>query len=144
MSSCTECHGAEGNQHTSENCPRFKRTNPSSQSNPTQNRDDELRKKIYRMLTEDQSTAVQESFIGDLQEYEADEIMILIHQHTEEAVKETLLSLRNTLPDPDDNAQFSPNGSGGWHTPTYKLAAGDFIRDIDALIDELTTTERQE
>lgn len=31
MSSCTECHGAEGNRHTSNDCPRWKKSTPPTE-----------------------------------------------------------------------------------------------------------------
>jgi len=58
---------------------------PDTNTHPEQ---ESLREKIYKLLVEDQATAVQETFIGDLQEYETDEIMHLIEQDREQAVRE--------------------------------------------------------
>lgn len=55
MSSCTECHGAEGNHHTSMNCPRFKRQAMNSQSDNTHQPLDEaeLREAVTQAIIND-------------------------------------------------------------------------------------------
>lgn len=57
-------------------------------------------------------------------------------KYLDEVVKAHLLAtleeLKAELP-----TKFSPDGAGGWHVPTYKLAIDDFTELLDAEIAEI-------
>ena len=71
------------------------------------------------------------------------EVLELVDQLVADEVRQALIDLRDSLPNPDDDTKFSSDGAGGWHTPTYQLAVADFISDIDAKLDELTPKQEK-
>lgn len=51
--------------------------------------------------------------------------------HTNNRINEVLDRLQKEFPDTSDDSNFSPDGAGGWHLETYKLAIDDFNDAIE-------------
>ena len=103
-------------------------------SNPIMPEQESLREKIYKLLIEDQATAVQEAFIGDLQEFETDEIMHLIEQDRERAVREAKIETARS-----SFVQLNvENGRGEVWFKVFNNAGQEIAGTKEAYINQLT------